>query len=740
MLRNLTKISIIIILFLFLFILSVYLGLFGHIETRSELLNYKNATASVVLSEEGDIIGKFYSENRTNASYDKIPPDLINALIATEDTRFFDHGAIDYRSLVRVFIKTVLFRRSESGGGSTLTQQLAKNMYGRRKFGPITIPVNKLKEIFLAARLEKVFKKEEILTLYLNTVSFGENIFGIETASLRYFNKKTDQLKVEESAVLVGILKANTRYNPHLNPGNALNRRNVVLNQMEKYNYLSKREADSLTRLPMALNYNDFESSGPADYFLVRVKEEAEKIIKDLYNTTGRGLDIEKDGLTITTTLNLTFQNYAIRSFHDHLSLMQTRLEDQYATAAGKRIISGITEGELNRSGIKGRAADSVSLEVFNWSGREMKKTTVRDSLQTALTLLHAGLLAMDPETGAVKAWVGGIDFKTQPYDQILARRQLASVFKPVLYTAALEDGMGPCQYLDNDSIVLSGFEDYTPENYDHSYGGKYSLAGALAHSMNVPTFSLFLKIGFEKLDSMWRKMGFLFPIENNPSLPLGTAEANMLEIAIAYSCFANGGNRIVPFMIKSINDQNGNSIWENDTGSAKIRIMTERSAILMSAMLQKAIREGTGSSMPGVYKVVLPLAGKTGTSQNYADAWFAAFNPGLTIISRVGASSPLVHFNSGSYGSGSTLALPLVALTLRRVQQNPKLSAGFFVPFPDLPDELSGALDCPDFREKSILDRIRDLLGGDKPKDYKVTRKQSQKEKKSIFRRLFRR
>ena len=199
MLRNLTKISIIIILFLFLFILSVYLGLFGHIETRSELLNYKNATASVVLSEEGDIIGKFYSENRTNASYDKIPPDLINALIATEDTRFFDHGAIDYRSLVRVFIKTVLFRRSESGGGSTLTQQLAKNMYGRRKFGPITIPVNKLKEIFLAARLEKVFKKEEILTLYLNTVSFGENIFGIETASLRYFNKKTDQLKFEES-------------------------------------------------------------------------------------------------------------------------------------------------------------------------------------------------------------------------------------------------------------------------------------------------------------------------------------------------------------------------------------------------------------------------------------------------------------------------------------------------------------------------------------------------------------
>jgi penicillin-binding protein 1A len=715
------------------------LGFFGHIEGRSELLNYKNATASIVLSEEGDIIGKFYTENRTNISYDKIPSDLINALISTEDARFFEHGAIDYRSLMRVAVKTVLFRKRESGGGSTITQQLAKNMYGRRNFGPITVPVNKLKEIFLAIRLEKVLSKEDILTLYLNTVSFGENIFGIEAASMKYFSKKTDLLRIEESAVLIGILKANTRYNPHLNPGNALNRRNVVLNQMEKYNYLHKREADSLMRLPLVLKYNDMESAGPADYFLVQVKGEAERIFKDLQATTGRQWDIEKDGLTIVTTLNLALQNYANRSFRDHLSVMQSQLEKQYATASGIKRLSDISDEELKRLSLTEREADSISMEVFSWRGREMKKVTVRDSLQMALSLLHAGLLAMDPGTGAVKAWVGGIDFKTQPYDQILARRQLASVFKPVLYTAALEDGMEPCQYLDNDSIVLSGFEDYTPENYDHSYGGKYSLAGALAHSMNVPTFSLFLKLGFEKLDSMWRKMGFSFLIEDNPSLALGTAEASMFEIAVAYSCFANGGFRIVPFMIRSITDQNGNIIWENDTGSAGIRIISERSAILMSAMLQKAIREGTGSSMQGVYKVTLPLAGKTGTSQNYADAWFAAFNPGLTIVSRVGASSPMVHFNSGSYGSGSSLALPLIALTLLHVQNNEKLSSGLFVPFPDLPDELSDALNCPDFREKSIFDRLKDLFGKDRIKDYEV-KKQPERQKRSIFRRLFRR
>jgi penicillin-binding protein 1A len=717
--RILIKISLTAVIVFSLFFLSVLAGLFGHIESRNELINYENASASVVLSEEGDIIGKFFEENRTNISYEDIPSHLISALIATEDARFFEHGAIDFRSLLRVLVKTILFQKRESGGGSTITQQLAKNMYGRRNYGPLSVPVNKLKEIILAVRLEKVFSKEEIITLYLNTVSFGENIFGIEAASMRYFSKKTDLLNVGESAVLVGILKANTRYNPHLHPENAMVRRNVVLKQMQKYDLLSGRKADSLTKLPIVLNYNNLELAGPADYFLVRVKEEAKKLLGDISSLTGKKWDIEKDGLAITTTLNLTLQEYASRSFREHLSGMQKRLEAQYGSSEGRKSLLAITEGELKRSGLKDRENDSISLQVFSWKGNEIKKISVRDSLQEALTQLHAGLLALDPVTGAVKAWVGGIDFKTQPYDQILARRQLASVFKPVLYTAALEDGMDPCQYLDNDSVVLSGFQDYTPENYDHSYGGKYSLAGALAHSMNVPTFSLFLKIGFDKLDSMWRKMGFSFSLANTPSLALGTAEANILEIATAYSTFSNGGYRIEPFTITSIKDQDGNLIWENDSGSAKTRIISERSAILMSAMLQKAIREGTGSAMASIYGVSLPLAGKTGTSQNYADAWFTAFSPALTIVSRVGASTPQIHFNSGINGSGSTLAMPLVALTLRRIQQNKELSDQLFTPFPDLPPELLGALDCPDFREKSFIDKIIDLLGKDKLKDY---------------------
>ncbi len=733
------KIGLIIITALCLFIVSVCLGVFGHIESKKELLNYKNAAASTILSEEGELIGRFFSENRTNIKFEQIPENMINALIATEDARFYDHGGIDLKSIFRVLLKTVLFQKQSSGGGSTITQQLAKNMFGRRNFGPLTLPVNKTKEVLLAFRLEKIFTKEEIITLYLNTVSFGENIYGIGTASLRYFNKNVGLLGVEESAVLVGMLKANTRFNPRLHPENAKVRRNVVLRQMEKYNYLKKSEVDSLCSLPLVLNYTNTEMVGPADYFLVQVRNDAEQVLKDLYSASDRKWDLEKDGLTIETTLNLALQNYAIRSFHDHLRVMQKRLDDQYRYSSGKKILAVITESELKRLNLTEKAGQMRVQEIFDWNSPYSDSITVRDSLTRALTLLHAGLLAIDPSTGAVKAWVGGIDFKTQPYDQVLARRQLGSVFKPVLYAEALEEGIGPCEYLDNDSIILSGIEDWSPENFDHTYGGKYSLAGALARSMNVPTFSLYLKIGFPKLDSLWKKMGFSFTLDDTPSLPMGTAEASLKEIAVLYSVFANGGYKVSPQTIISIKKPDGESIWENDFIYQKPAVISDRTAILMSAILQKAVNEGTGASLRSVYGVSLPVAGKTGTSQNYADAWFASFNPKLTIVSRVGASSQLIHFNSGSNGSGSALALPLVALTLRKVEQNPELTAQLILPFPALSPELSAALDCPDFKEKDIIDKIEDFFRKDRSEAVKKVIRPA-RTRKPFFRRLFRR
>lgn len=715
----------------------LYCGPTGPLQSKEELLKYRNATASVVLSAEGKPVGKFFIENRTNISYSQIPEYLINALIATEDARFFEHAGVDSRSLLRVLFKTILSNNRRSGGGSTITQQLAKNMYGRKHYALFSIFRNKLKEIFLAYRLEKVFTKEEIVTLYLNTVSFGENVFGIEAASERYFSKRVEKLKIEEAAVLIGILKANTYYNPRLHPENARTRRNIVLKQMEKYKYLSSFEADSLCNLPMIQNYSNIESVGPADYFLVQVKSEASRILQEVLSATGRKWNIEEDGLIITTTLNLPLQNCAVDSFHDHLAIMQKRMREQYQSTSGKRSIAEIAEREMRRYHLTERADEMSMQTIFDWNGSFTDSISVEDSLKLALTMLHAGLLAMDPMTGAVKAWVGGVDFRTQPYDQISARRQLGSVFKPILYSAALEDGMEPCQYLDNDSVTLPGFQDWSPENFDHSYGGKYSLAGALARSMNVPTFCLFLKVGYDKVDSLWIKMGFTFPLDNTPSLALGTAEASIMEVAKAYSSFANGGYKIIPQFILSIKAPDGMVIWQNDLAESEERVLTERSSLLISAILQKAVREGTGASLSSVYGVTAPLAGKTGTTQNYADAWFAAFNPRLVIVSRVGASSPSIHFNSGSNGSGSTLALPLVALTMKRVESNPQLREQLIAPFPDLPPGLEGALDCPDFKEKNIVDRFMDLFENDSiifnKEVHKIVR-----EKKSLFERIF--
>lgn len=695
---SLIALSVIIFIPLF-FISSVQAGIFGHLPGKRELRNYRNATASVVLSHEGKTIGRFFSENRIAITFDQIPPHLVNALVATEDARFFEHSGIDSRSLIRVIFKTIIFNNRSAGGGSTITQQLAKNMYGRKDYLILSVVLNKAREVILARRIEKVFTKDEILTLYLNTVSFGENIYGIEAASQRYFSKPTTGLKVEEAALLTGMLKANTSFNPRLYPENALSRRNVVLAQMEKYGYLSDRASDSLSVIPLRLNYSKTDISGPADYFLVRVRMEAERIIKELPTYRGKELDIDRDGLIITTSLNLPLQLAAGEAFAAHMPKMQKRLDDQYNTSSGRRALKEIP-----------------------------------DSLRRLMTTLQAGLLALDPETGAVMAWVGGIDFKTQPYDQVLARRQLASVFKPFIYAAALEDGIEPCRYLDNDSVTLSGFNDWSPENYNHSFGGKYSLAGALAQSMNIPTFSLFLMIGFDKVDRLWQSMGFSYPLVNLPSIAMGTAEASILEVARAYASFANGGTTVTPYLIESVKAPDGSVLWEYSPPQNQERVLSERSSILMGAMLEKAIREGTGASVHSVYGVKVPLAGKTGTSQNYADAWFAAFNPGLVIVSRVGASTPAIHFNNGSYGSGSSLALPLVALTLKKVERDKDIMDRINVPFAPLPPELAMALDCPDFRDKSFFDRLIDIF-----KDNNIDYKKESRRRRFIRGRIFR-
>jgi penicillin-binding protein 1A len=717
------------------FVIIVFIRASAALESKNELLNFKNATASVVLSQEGELLGKFFTENRTNISYESIPSHFVDALIATEDIRFFKHNGIDARSLWRVFIKTILLRRG-TGGGSTITQQLAKNLFGRDIKGPFRIFVIKTKEALLARRIEKVYSKTEILTLYLNTVPFGENVYGIQAASQRYYNKKLENLTIEESAVLVGMLKANSIYNPRLNPENALKRRNVVLSQMEKYKFLTTSDFDSISRLPLLLNYTNIEMAGPADYFLYQVKREAKIILQGIDSVAGQKWNIEEDGLIITTTLNIDLQRFANDAFHEHLSVMQKRLDQQYNTRAGKRFINTLVQNELKVANLKDRE-DEVSIRhIFDWEGSFSDSISIIDSLRHNIKLLHAGLLAIDPVTGSVKAWVGGIDFKTQPYDQILARRQMGSTFKPIVFAAAFNEGIEPCHYLDNDSVVLPGYDDWSPQNFDHTYGGKYSLTGALVHSMNVPTFNLFLKVGFNAINSLWHKMGFTFKLDNTPSLPLGTAEANIEELAVAYSAFANNGFKIVSHKILSIKSPDGRILWQNELLQPGTRVLSDSTCQMMNEILQKAVRQGTGYSLRSVYNVQYAIAGKTGTSQDYTDSWFAAYNPALVIICRVGASLPSIHFNNQAYGTGGALALPLVGLTLNRIQGNPGLARQFIAPFP-LSVDLNNLMDCDDFRENNTLDDLKDFFGRDRI-EYDSTRRNE--NQRSFFRKLFRR
>ncbi len=737
------KLFVLLIFLLGLLFAAIYYDVFGHLYSVNELKNFKNETASLVLAEEGEIIGKIFAENRTNISYDQLPKHLINALIATEDARYFEHEGVDSRSLIRVLFKTILLQKKSSGGGSTITQQLAKNMFGRSKFGPLSMPINKTKEIILANRLERIYSKNDILTLYLNTVPFGENVKGIEAASRRFFNKSTKDLEIEEAAVLVGLLKANTYYNPRLYPDHALRRRNIVLDQMEKYNYLSEHVSDSIKKTPLKLDYANLESEGPANYFLVQVKKEVNEILKTINKRLDTIYNIRKSGLIITTSLNFTMQNYALTAYKSHLKKMQKRLRNQYKRGVYKKELEQLVVSKLEKLKLTNEADIKKNREIFSWEGFHTDSISIRDSIKNELTMLHAGYLAIDPETGSVKIWVGGIDFRTQPYDQIFAQRQVASTFKPILYATAFENGVMPCQYLENDSIVLTDFDNWTPQNYNKSTGGKYSVAAALAKSMNIPTVNLFLQTPFKDLENTWENLGFSQELVNKPSIALGTASASIYELAIAYAIFANGGKSITPQLITSIKTANGKVLYQNEYVQPENEVLNKQTTQLMNAVLQKAIIEGTGKSMHNIYGVTLPLAGKTGTSQDYADAWFIAYNPKLLLVTRVGASLPSVHFSSGTNGSGSTLALPLVAKTLQKVQKNSKLKRKYSKVFPTLPDDLTDALFCEDYKEDSDFEKFFEgIFKKNRTTVEKASKKASRKAKKknkdSFFKRIF--
>jgi penicillin-binding protein 1A len=718
------------------FLATLFLGGFGKIPSEAELENLKNESASVVYSREGQLIGKFYAKNRTNVAYDSLPPFLVEQLIATEDARFYEHEGVDSKSLLRVLIKTLLMGDKSAGGGSTLSQQLAKNLFGRKDYGRISLLVNKLKEIILANRLENIYSKEEIVQLYLNTVPFGENVFGIEAASQRFFSASVQDLKMEESAILIGLLKANSYYNPRNQPEHALERRNVVLNQCRKYAYLSQQQYDSLSTLPLTLHYSNLSKDGIAPYFMEQVKGELKTILEKVKLESNRSFHPEKDGLVIHTSLNVTLQNAALKAMKKHLSRIQPLLRKSYEQGRNKQELLSLCKkvAKLNKVAID--SEKRKSRQLFHWEEVDQltDSLSVQDSLQYVLTQLHAGILGLNPQNGAIETWVGGINFSAYPYDQILAKRQLASTFKPFLYAEAIRSGKQACDYLNNEEIVLSDYADWSPQNYDGTSGGKYSLAAALALSKNLPTVQLYFETDWEKLEELWSELGFIEKLNEDPSVIFGTNSVSMLELATAYSAFANNGLLIEPYTIEKVFTESGELLYEHKTLEKK-RVLDEKSTAIMNEILMKAINEGTGTAIRNTYHLNIPLAGKTGTSQNYADAWFVSYNRSLVLLSRVGASYPVIHFHSGSLGSGSKLALPLVAYTFQEALMDDE----FNQEMRRANLKHSKTISCDDFKENTGLENFLNKFKN-KSSNLEKERERSERKKnrKKFFKKLF--
>ncbi len=730
------------------FFLLVRWEAFGPLPNKEELKEIHNATATLVFSSDDQLIGKIFEQNRTNVAYKEFPQNLIQALVATEDARFFEHDGIDNRSILRVLVKSILMGDRSAGGGSTLTQQLAKNLYGRRSFGFLTMPVNKAKEMILANRIEDIYSKEEILELYLNTVSFSENVYGIGEGSRRFFGKKVHELHPEESAVLIGILKANTYYNPRLNPEHAINRRNVVLHQMYRYGYMDRAKADSLKALPLQLAYQNIADDSPAPYFLEQVKAQANRLISDQMKPNGSPYDVRKDGLRVYTTLNLALQKNATEALTAHLSDLQTAF-DQYGFGKDpQRTHKSLYDQELKKSRsyrlLQKRNLSPDSLEYYlnkvhpvqvYYQGKDsVMEMSIRDSVAYYIKKLHGAFLAMNPSSGAVLCWVGGLDHQLLPYDHVLAHRQSASTFKPIVYATALEQGIEPCDYLDNERRVYEAYNNWAPRNYDNEYGGMYSMKGALKKSINVAAVQTIFETGINEVIISARRMGIESRLPENPSVALGAGSVTLYEMVRAYGVFANGGHSVQPYLIDKVTTADGEVLYENTSRNPGTSVLQADNARLITEMLRAVVDEGTGYSLRSTYGLRNDLAGKTGTAQNYTDGWFIGYNPAIVAGVWVGASSPTVHFNNGSYGSGSAMALPVFGDFFRKSNQNQALKPYTSASFEALDESLAEKLDCPDYREAELLDKLRNLFENEEG-----TRiKDKPKNKKGFFKRIF--
>ncbi|MEJ7645829.1 MAG: transglycosylase domain-containing protein [Chryseolinea sp.] len=727
-----------------LFVVLVWAGLFGRIPTKEDLKTISHQVATEVYSADSVLLGRYYIQERSTVPESEIPEGLKNALIATEDARFYQHHGIDTKSLFRVLIKSILLQNESAGGGSTLTQQLAKNIYPRRSYALLSMPINKIREMIIARRIEKLYSKDEILVLYLNTIPFGDNVFGVKTAAERFFSVPVRQLSIDQAAVLVGMLKATHRYNPRLFPERAKQRRDVVLSQLAKYSFITKDELSGYTSRPLKLKYQRIShNEGLAPYFRAFIRAELLAWCKDHEKRDGTAYNLYTDGLKIYTTIDSRLQRFAEQSIRSQMVVLQEKFSKQLKKQTMDQIAIGkivhlAAYKALKNSGktdkeVMASLKRPSRKKVFGYAGVKERSISSYDSLIHHMKFLQAGLMALEPGTGNIRAWVGGIDHEFFQYDHVkeTTKRQIGSTFKPIVYAAAMEQGISPCDYVSARKTSYTNMEDWTPENSgDDIYDQKYSMEGGLANSVNTVSVKVLEQAGITNTIRTAERMGITSELPKVPSLALGTASISMIEMVTAYAVFANRGKHVAPVYITGITDSRGKVLESFDDHPKPVAALSSETSDMMVHMLKRVVNEGTASSLRGRYNLSNDIAGKTGTTQSNADGWFIAITPKLVVGCWVGADDPRLHFQRTAEGQGAATALPIVGRFFQKLNSNDDFNDISKARFVSLTPALMRKLDCELSRsDRNFIDRIFNRKKGVKKTKFK-------EGKKKLFRR----
>ena len=704
----------------FVLLTIVSLLTFGDLPEVEDLLNPETNQASLIFSNDLQVIGKYYNENRISVSYSNLDSNLVNALIATEDARFFEHSGIDVKALLRS-VYGVVFGLNK-GGGSTITQQLAKMMFPRENPNFISLVFRKFKEWIIAVKLERLYSKQEIIALYLNKFDFLNQAVGIQSAARIYFNTSPDSLSVEQSAMLIGMAKNPSLFNPIRKPEKTIQRRNIVLSQMEKYGYLTTSEKLKYQSRPLGVNFSikqvdNIQAPYLIEYLRTHVLTEWAK--NHINPETKKPYNIYKDGLKIYTTIDSKMQKYAEEAVAEHMRELQITFKRDCKYKKNAPFANNLNESQINSiiwSSIKRSDRykklkedglndtlimksfrEKTEMRVFTHTGDRDTLMTPLDSIRYYKSFLHSGFAAIETNTGFVKAWVGGVDHHHFKYDHVgVGRRQVGSTFKPFVYALAIQEGKSPCFKVSNGPICI---DNWCPDNSDGSGGGLLTLKSALAKSVNRISAWIIKQYGTRAVIQMARQLGITSNLLESPTICLGTAEITLLEMLGAMNTFPNKGRFIKPNAILKIEDHNGRVIYQAEQITTEV--MDEGKAYTMVQLMRGVVDIGTGKRLRYNYKLMNEIAGKTGTTQRNSDGWFIGYTPELTAGVWVGGEERSIHFNSTAEGQGASMALPIWGLFFSKIYNDPSLKIsknGFPKPI-TLDPNLD--LNCSDYNEE---------------------------------------